>query len=401
MKKLLAILLVLALGSASLVGCNKSTSSADDEDPTKNNTENVTPEEKTEDEHTVEELAYTLSEDGSYYIVSGIGSFSGTEVVIPSTYKDLPVTTIGSHAFTLKETITGITLGENISTIEDEAFTLCTSLKSFYIPAGVTSIGKYVFTDCSSLTEITVNENNPIYKSVDGNLYTKDGKTLLQYAAGNTRTSFTVPEEVVTIDEAAFCRTTKLTDLIIPGNVKKIGANAVSNCTNLINVTISEGLTDIGTAAFVACTNLKSISIPDSVTNIGSHVFLNCSGLESVTLGSGITQITEEMFWGCKRIIHFVISDKIESIGKSAFAYSSICNIVIYDSVTTVAENAFISCNLLSCVYYFGTEEEWNQINVGMGNEHLEGATRYYYSETEPASVGNYWHFVDGEAVAW
>ena len=44
-------------------------------------------------------LEYTLSNDGTYYIVSRIGSETLTEFRIPSTYNDKPVKGIGEYAF--------------------------------------------------------------------------------------------------------------------------------------------------------------------------------------------------------------------------------------------------------------------------------------------------------------
>ncbi len=43
-------------------------------------------------------LEFTLLDDGTYK-VSGIGSCTDTEIVIPSVYNDKPVTVIGEHAF--------------------------------------------------------------------------------------------------------------------------------------------------------------------------------------------------------------------------------------------------------------------------------------------------------------
>jgi hypothetical protein len=44
-------------------------------------------------------------------------------------------------------------------------------------------------------------------------------------------------------------------------------------------------------------------------------------------------------------------------------------------------------------VYYKGTASEWAEISVGSYNDSLTYATRYYYSDTEPTSEGNYWHY--------
>ena len=72
---------------------------------------------------------FTLNDDGVSYSITGIGTCRDTDIVIPSTYKGLPVTSIG-----------------------DYAFSDCDSLESIQISNGVTSIGDYAFDDCDLLT---------------------------------------------------------------------------------------------------------------------------------------------------------------------------------------------------------------------------------------------------------
>ncbi len=70
-------------------------------------------------------------------------------------------------------------------------------------------------------------------------------------------------------------------------------------------------------------------------------------------------------------------------------------------------EDILIYCKKFSCVYYMGTPEEWEKIEIigkygGIGaNIELMNATRYYYSETQPTEPGNYWHYVDGKPTPW
>ncbi len=85
-----------------------------------------------------EGLLYTLSEDETYYIVSGIGTCTDTDICIPSEYNGLPVKEIG-----------------------DDAFKDCSSLTSITIPGTVTSIDKGAFVGCSSLTSV-------IFENPDG-----------------------------------------------------------------------------------------------------------------------------------------------------------------------------------------------------------------------------------------
>ena len=105
------------------------------------------------------------------------------------------------------------------------------------IPDSVTSIGSYAFSWCTSLTSITVDENNACYKSVDGTLYSKDGKTLIQYAVGKPETSFVIPEGVTSIEAFAFAWCYHLTSVEIPDSVTSIEGSAFAGCDNLARAT--------------------------------------------------------------------------------------------------------------------------------------------------------------------
>lgn len=129
------------------------------------------------------------------------------------TYKDgtYPVTSISGFAF----------LGENLTEV--------------FIPKSIVSIGEKSFygSYCQALTCIAVDEENEHYQSIDGNLYSKDGKTLIQYAVGKADVFFKIPEEVTAIAAAAFEYCYKLREIIIPESVQTIGLAAFSQCYNL------------------------------------------------------------------------------------------------------------------------------------------------------------------------
>lgn len=75
--------------------------------------------------------------------------------------------------------------------------------------------------------------------------------------------------------------------------------------------------------------------------------------------------------------------------------------IIISPKLKKVFDEVFSECSVLDRVYYKGTQKDWNNTQWGYGNSNLTNATRYYYSEDEPVSEGNYWHYVDGEIVEW
>ncbi len=195
-------------------------------------------------------------------------------IIIPNS-----VTSIGHRAFFFCSSLTSIIIPNSVTSIGHRAFYYCSSLTSVTIPNSVTEIGEGAFSGYSSLASITVDPSNSSYKSIDGNLYSKDGKTLVQYAIGKEGETFEIPTGVTTIGNDAFSECKSLKSIIIPNSVTSIGGGAFFDCSSLTSVTIPNSVTEIGENAFSNCESLKSIIIPDGVTTIGKYAFYNCKSL--------------------------------------------------------------------------------------------------------------------------
>lgn len=150
------------------------------------------------------------------------------------------VTSIGMEAFLGCTSLINITIPEGATSIGQSAFNGCTGLTGVVIPRSVRSIGDYAFGGCTGLTYISVDTNNSNYKSIDGNLYSKNGETLIKYATGKEDTAFT-----------------------IPAGVTRIEFNAFTNCKNLTNITIPDSVTRIDKSAFAGCSKLASVTFED------------------------------------------------------------------------------------------------------------------------------------------
>ena len=254
---------------------------------------------------------------------------------------------ICERAFYGCNNMTSLIVRDNVSSIGTLAFFNCSKLATITLGSNVKEIGEQIFGGCSSLTSITVDENNEYYKSIDGNLYSKDGTTLIQYAIGKTATEFAIPNSVTSIGNSAFYSCRKLTSITIPNNV-----------------------TSIGDYAFFYCT-ITSISIPDSVTSIGDYAFAGYSynygnsSLTSITFGenSHLTSIGNYAFQNCN-LTSITIPDGITSIENGAFTTCrNLTSITIPNSVANIREDAFYNCSSLTSITFNGTTAQWNAIN--------------------------------------
>ena len=196
------------------------------------------------------------------------------------------VTVIGAKAFYNCSNLASIVIPNSVTEIGYLAFWNCKSLTSIVLPDSVIIIGAGAFTGCTKLTSITVNENNRKYKSIDGNLYSKDGKTLIQYAIGKADTSFVIPDGVTSIYSDALDRCIKLTSITVNENnkeYKSIDGNLYSKDGKTLiryalgkadtSFVIPDGVTSIIAGAFDRCTKLDKVIIPIGVINVGSDAF--------------------------------------------------------------------------------------------------------------------------------
>ena len=228
------------------------------------------------------------------------------------------------------------------------AFSNYTAIVSVYIPNSVTNIGDYAFSGCRNLAEFIVDESNPNYKSINGSLYTKDGKTLIQYASQRTETAITISSAVTHVSPYAFCSFEKLESIVFEGGVI-LGNYAFNGCSSLKSVTIGNGVTVIDAYVFGGCVSIDSITIGSGTITISDNAFRDCTTIANVTLGEGVTSIGNYAFYGCKRLQSIVISDSAELIGDYAFYKCTALNSVkIGNGVIGIGKYAFYGCSTLS-----------------------------------------------------
>ena len=309
-------------------------------------------------------LTWTLDNDG-LLIISGTGDmydYNPFDNDKRSPWVDYDVknvklpygmTSIGELAFSNCDLITYISIPETVTSIGYCAFEHCTSLTSIEIPKNVKAIEVTAFLGCNSVEKITVDEENHFFHSENNCLIETNAKTLV---AGCKNSSIPTDGSVTSIGDSAFYQCSSLISISIPDSVVHIGSFAFYNCSSLTSITIPDSVTSIGSYAFSVCDSLTSITIPDSVMTIGYEAFSFCTLLTSISIPNNVTTISDHTFYDC----------------------ASLSSITIPKNIKSIEASAFYGCSSMTNVYYSGSEEDWNEIEIGKYNDPLLNAEIHY-----------------------
>lgn len=255
---------------------------------------------------------------------------------------------IASGAFSGCEKITEVIIPDSVTYI-GYAFTSCNNLEHVYIGKNVEKIDGNVFRESKKLSFIKVNDENEFYSNdYIGVLFDKSKTEVIAFPAGNANTVYSIPQSVI-----------------------KIGSEAFSYSENLESITIPCSVKIIDKSAFFWCSSLKIVSIPDNVETIEEMTFFNCTNLKSVILGNGVITIYEEAFRSCKNLERVFIGKKLSSIQWASFSY----------------------CDKLTNVYYVGTKEDIDEINIKEDNDYFNNAKKHF---NVTISNGHAYQCVDG-----
>ncbi|MBR4237271.1 leucine-rich repeat protein [bacterium] len=279
------------------------------------------------------------------------------------------------------ELITNLVIPNTITTIPNYAFYNCSSITSVTIPSSVTYIGQSAF-GSPNLQLITVDENNEQYKSIDGCLYTKNGKQLILVPL-SIGESIIVPDGVEVIGPYSFYENKLIKTVILPNTITNIWNQAFQNCSSLETIEMQDGIIEIGENAFSGCSSLKSIYIPSTVRRIGVNAFYGCSSLTKVYIDDVASWCQIEFEWRMAYIgsnfysnpliyarnlylngellVDLVIPEGVEKIGVLTFYNcKSIMTVTLPSTLKTIQKGdmtnyneAFRNCSNLKIIYNY------------------------------------------------
>ncbi len=333
--------------------------------------------------------------DNNTYTISAKNTLKIPSVLlIPSLYKGVPITSIG-----------------------DFGFSDCSSIVTLEIPSSIVSIGNRAFGGCSALTSIVVAEDNQNYCSLNGNLYSKDKTTLIQYAIGKQEGTFIIPKSVTTIKSYAFDNCLALSSIEIHSSVTSIGDSAFGNCSSLTSIDVSEdsqsycSLNDdlynkdkTTLIQYAIGKQENSFVVPDGVTTIENSAFTNCSSLTVLTIADSVTTIGNSAFTGCvieevslpTNAISYIPKNKLKVVSitsgstiedKAFYNLKTLVSVSIADSVTSIGDSAFGNCSSLTSIDVSEDNQSYSSLNDDLYNKDKTTLIQYAIGKQENSFV--------------
>ena len=315
-------------------------------------------------------LEYEKIEGKEEFYVKGAGDFEGDVLIVPATYKGLPVTKIGDYALKNIQT-KKIVLPDTVRNIGCQAFR-DTTAEEIVLPQYAETLGNAAFYGCNSLKKITLPEG---LKRIENNTF---------YACLSLR-EIVIPDSVVEIGYQAFDHCYTLTKITLGKNLESI-EYAFLQCNRLLEVynrsvlpVTADGTSKFGGVARnaknvysigVGHTNLTAtedgiwfyedenavilldyfgekpdVFLPATINGkpcqLIGNAFFKADQIESLTVPGGIKEIPSSCFTAMKGLTELKLEEGIESVGGDSFTGNSLTVLRLPSSLVSVEGGSF------------------------------------------------------------
>lgn len=185
-------------------------------------------------------------------------------------------------------------------------------------------------------------------------------KKIGNYAFQRTSlTSVNIPDNVETIEEAAFRQIKQLQEVHLPDSLTSLGRYAFSACRSLRTVKIPTKLKEIPWYTFDGCNSLQSVELHDSITSFGDYSFRNCN-LREIILPKSTTWVGGNAFNGNTNLSKVTLNEGLIDIWAEAFYNTAIDTLNCPSTLRNIRNSAFAGCRNL------------RQINLNEGLTRIE-----------------------------
>lgn len=240
--------------------------------------------------------------------------------------------------------------------IESNAIYGCKNLARIRLGSLIETFEGNNFSGCNNLEYIDVDADNKTFKSVDGVLYSRNGK-VVKYPIGHWNKDVVIPDDVTEIGNNAF-DDADIESVVIPEGVVTIGSSAFSGCKHLTKIEIPNSVNKIGQMAFWGCSNLSAVKMPENLSKIESYLFAYCISLRDYAIGKNVKDIADNAFDNCTSLQRYVVdSDNNAYCSENGILYTKDFKtlkrcpqalfsdiLIIPDGVEAIASHAFDGC---------------------------------------------------------
>lgn len=299
--------------------------------------------------------------DATQQIPSGYHGAGNGVCVIPEQVSQnnvvYTVTGIASKAFYNNSYLKTLVIADTVKKID--ALALWGSyVQCLYIGSGMAQIVNEanMFAGCNYIMNITVSDENTVYKDCDGILFTKDGKKLLyapKLLPGNSLTTYIVPDGVETIGSQAFYKT-RYRRVVLPDSVKVIGVDAFEN-GYLTDVDLNK-VEKISTNAFAGCKYLRYVKWSDATKLSIAGDLLFGSGDNNIqymylTKNLKYSNYDHSAELQLQNLKTLVVEEGTSVIGRGEFQYTQLETVILPEGIKKIEEAAFSHDPKLKKIY--------------------------------------------------
>ncbi len=244
-----------------------------------------------------------------------------------------------------------LTFPEGYQNLESYQLDVYQALEEVLLPASVQTIASDAFAGLPNLRRIHVSQENTVYRSINGVLFTKDGKELvcLPSAYGP---EYTVPEGTERIGEYALGNESNLERLLLPKSLQVFDVYSPSRYAHLREIQVAQGnpqyssvegilydenattllaypaghgliceippgTESIGPYAFALNESIQTVKFPSSVKSIEEYAFLACDAVSEITLPMGLKRMEQGVFNECPALRSIALPKGLEPIDES------------------------------------------------------------------------------------
>ena len=276
-----------------------------------------------------------------------------TDYVIPG---DKYIKAIGEYAFYYCQNLVSVEIPEGLEVIREDAFNGCNNLKTITMGPDVKELQSYAFSYCKNLETLTLSpvledvltgsgllsgsglktlivpqatsylpeamyqhntleniqvaEGNPLYKSVDGVLFSADGKVLVSYPRGRKDTSYTVVEGTVEIGKEAFYYRESLEEIILPQSLEVLGDSAMEGATALKELVLPAGVHTLEYDSLYNCKSMTTLTLAENLSegSENGNMLGSSNALTTIIIPAG-AQFVPENFAQHDSVKEFVVEE--------------------------------------------------------------------------------------------